>query len=168
MPEPSDAELVRAARAGDLEAFETLYRRHRDWVTTVAYRFCGNRDDALDVLQETFLYVLKKLPRLELRARFTTFLYPAVKHLAFDRRKKAKRHATLDRPDDAVGLEGLPPDAAELLEGLSGTQREILGLRFVDGLSLKEIADVLRIPLGTVKSRLHHALKALREKHGEE
>ena len=166
--EPSDAELVAAANRGDRQAFEALYRRHRDWVVSLAYRFCGNRDDALDVLQETFLYVLKKLPRLELRSRFTTFLYPAVKHLALGRRRLARRHAPLPEGEVTAGTEHLPGDVRGLLVGASALQREILMLRFADGLDLKEIAEVLRVPLGTVKSRLHNALKALKKKLREE
>ena len=161
---PSDAELVQAFRRGDASAFETLYRRHRDWVVRLAYRFCGNHEDALDVLQETFHYVLRKRSRLKLTARFTTFLYPAVKHLALDRVRHRKRQTPLPDDVDPVGMEGLPTDVREMFHDLNGTQREILTLRFADGFDLKEIAHVLRIPLGTVKSRLHHALNALRKK----
>ena len=165
----SDVELIEAWRRGDADAFEELYRRHRDWVVTVAYRFCGHREDALDVLQETFLYVVKKMPALELRARFTTFLYPAVKNLALTRRKKAKRFASLPaNAPEPFELVGLPDESRELLTGLSGLQREVVALRFIDGLDLKDIAAALHVPLGTVKSRLHHALRALREKTQEE
>ena len=166
--EPSDAELVAAANRGDRQAFEALYRRHRDWVVSLAYRFCGNRDDALDVLQETFLYVFKKLPRLELRSRFTTFLYPAVKHLALGRRRLARRQAPLPEGEDPAGTEHLPDDVRGLLIGVGALQREILMLRFADGLELNEIAGVLGVPLGTVKSRLHNALNMLRKKLREE
>jgi RNA polymerase sigma-70 factor, ECF subfamily len=159
-----DAELIAACRKGDAAAFEILYRRHRDWVVNLAYRFCGHREDALDVLQDTWAYVLKKLPSYEPRAKFTTFLYPVVKHLALDRAKRTRRHAPLPEGEEPATLAGFPDDTQALLDGLSATQQEILGLRFVDGLDLAEIADVLRIPLGTVKSRLHHALAALRKK----
>lgn len=161
--EPSDRDLVDLARRGDREAFEALYRRHRDWVVSLAQRFCG-RDDALDVLQETFLYVLRKLPRLELRSRFTTFLYPAVKHLALARKRAARRQAPLPEEEPAAGTAHLGQDLLDLLEGSGPLQREVLLLRFADGLDLKEIAEVLRVPLGTVKSRLHNALEALRRR----
>ena len=77
-------------------------------------------------------------------------------------------HAPLDAAPEPATLPGLPQDVQGLLAGLSGLQQEILGLRFVDGLSLNEIAEILKIPLGTVKSRLHHALSALRKKTAEE
>ena len=84
----SDEELLEQAKKGDAEAFETLYRRHRDWVYRLAWRFTGNEADALDVLQETFAYLLRKLPGLRLTAAMTTFLYPVVKHLSLNLRRK--------------------------------------------------------------------------------
>jgi len=170
-PDPrSDAELVAACRRGDDDAFAVLYRRYRDWVVAVGYRFCGNREDALDALQETFAYLVRKLPTLELTGKLTTLLYPAAKHLALDRGKKTRRLRPIPEevdPADPAPLAGVPDGARALLEGLPPAQQEILGLRYVDGLDLKDIAAVLRIPVGTVKSRLHHALRALREKLGE-
>ena len=161
--EHSDLELIEKSRDGDLSAFETLYRRHRDWVVSLAYRFCGNRDDALDVLQETFAYVLRKLPGLRLTAKFTTFLYPVVKHTALSRKKAARRHPPLPDEDPKIHAE-LPSDIEALLTGLSPLLREVVWMRFVDGFSLAEIAGALKVPLGTVKSRLHNALAALRKK----
>ena len=92
----SDAELIAACQSRDSEAFEVLYRRHRDWVVALAFRFSGHREDALDVLQDTFAYLLRKLPGLELHSRLQTLLYPVVKHLAIDRRRRARRAAQLD------------------------------------------------------------------------
>ncbi|HZN60817.1 MAG TPA: sigma factor, partial [Planctomycetota bacterium] len=76
--ERTDKELLDAFRRGDASAFEALYLRHRDWVAGLARRICGNREDALDVLQETFAYVAQRAATLELRAGFRTFLYPVV------------------------------------------------------------------------------------------
>jgi RNA polymerase sigma-70 factor (ECF subfamily) len=165
----SDEQLVEAANAGDLSAFEALYYRYRGWAVRLAYRFTGNRDDALDVLQETFTYVANKLPRLRLRAKMTTFLYPVVKHTALRIKRRAKRYVT---SEDAVPEIAVPPDAgrtasrdelAAVLATLPEKHREALLLRFVDGMTLQEIAAALRIRLGTVKSRLHNALRTLRE-----
>lgn len=100
--QPTDHELIEAIRAGDGRAFETLYHRYRDWVAGLAYRFCGNREDALDVLQETFAYLVRKIPNFELRARMKTFLYPAVKHLALRRKELAHRQAPLETDPEAV------------------------------------------------------------------
>ena len=84
----SDQELIELANRGDSDAFEILYHRYRDWVYRLACRFTGNGQDALDVLQETFAYLLGKFPGFELTAAMTTFLYPVVKHLSFAVRRK--------------------------------------------------------------------------------
>src|SRR5262245_61950240 len=88
----SDSELVAAINRGDADAFEALYRRHRDWVVNLAYGFVGDRDQALDVLQETFLYLLRKFPGFRLTAQLTTFLYPAVRNLSIAARRKTQRY----------------------------------------------------------------------------
>jgi RNA polymerase sigma-70 factor (ECF subfamily) len=169
----SDQELVAAINEGDLDAFETLYRRYRDWVVGLAHRFLRDRDLALDVLQETFSYVLGKCPGLELTARMTTFLYPVVKNLSIRHREKARR--SLGDAGDEV-LARLPDrkpvdehrslhleDLRAVVDGLPEAQQEVVLMRFVDGMKLEEIAAALSVPLGTVKSRLHNALHALRE-----
>lgn len=164
----SDAALVEAARGGDVAAFEVLYLRHRDWVVRCARRFTGDEHAALDVMQEVFAYLLRRIPTLVLTARLTTFLYPAIRHTALHGRRKARREPTAgdDAPERAVaGADpgGTRGELAAALAGLSDDWRETVLLRFVDGLALQEIADAMAVPLGTVKSRLHKALAALRE-----
>jgi RNA polymerase sigma-70 factor (ECF subfamily) len=164
----SDLELIAAINAGDAGAFDALYFRYRDWVARLAYRFTGNREDALDVLQETFTYLIRKFPGFELTAAMMTFLYPVVKNSALAIRRK--RHASASN----ALLEELPayPTSeidesreriALLIKNIPAGQREVLLMRFVDDMELSEIATALEIPLGTVKSRLHNALAALRE-----
>jgi RNA polymerase sigma-70 factor, ECF subfamily len=166
----SDLELVAAINRGDAAAFEVLYLRHRDWVAGRAYRFTGDSDAALDVLQETFLYLLRKFPNFRLTANLKTFLYPAVRNLSIAARRKAARYqatpAELDLIEHAPAPATTPAAAGDLqtvLAALPEEQREVVLLRFVDGLSLAEIADAMSIPLGTVKSRLHNALQTLRQ-----
>lgn len=171
--ERSDEELVAVCSEGGANeaaaAFESLYRRHRDYVLRVARRFTRDRELALDALQETFTYVLKKFPPagvgLVLTARMQTFLYPVAKNCALS----ALRRAADRRMDSAVAPDDLPAEAAAAAEpidawlsDLSPERREVVTLRFVDELSLEEIALALEIPLGTVKSRLHLAIKQLR------
>ncbi|MBN2319234.1 MAG: RNA polymerase sigma factor [Acidobacteria bacterium] len=165
----SDGELVEAANQGDRSAFEELYHRYRDWVFTVARRFSGNEDDACDVLQETFFYFFNKFPGFELRAQLKTFLYPVAKHMALNRSKKAAQTVPLAPEFDRI-LPDMPRDEQaerrELLEFvriLPEAQREVVMLRFADGLDLSEIAVTMGIPIGTVKSRLHQALAKLKE-----
>jgi RNA polymerase sigma-70 factor (ECF subfamily) len=166
---PDDAELVAAINAGSHAAFETLYRRHRDWTVHLALRFTGDEALALDVMQETFLYLLRKFPGFELRSQLRTFLYPAVRNLSLAARRKAGRCQAGDAENELLISLPAPEirvagdsDLAVVLANLPTPQREVLLLRFVDGFSLEEIADALEIPLGTVKSRLHNALKTLR------
>lgn len=171
MPSPdprTDLDLVAALNRGDASAFDALYARHRDWVVRLARRFAGNDADALDVLQETFAYLLRKFPGFALTASMTTFLYPVVKHLALAAKRKTMRlvsddHALGTEPDRSTSdADAARPELAAVLAALPETHREVLLLRFVDGLSLAEVGQALGIPLGTVKSRLHNALNVLR------
>lgn len=165
----TDAQLIAAIDVGDAAAFEVLYFRHRDWVVNLACRFTGSEDLALDVMQETFIYFLKKFPGFRLTANLKTFFYPAVKNLSIAARRKSQRYQSGEVEQSF--LANLPSDTAThqtgdltfVLANLSKEHREVLLLRFVDGLSLAEIADAMNIPLGTVKSRLHNALETLRQ-----
>lgn len=164
----SDDELVEAINGGDQAAFAILYHRHKDWVVGLAFRFTGNHDDALDVMQETFSYLVRKFPGFELTARMTTFLYPAVKNLSIAARKKRQRSTSAGENLDLFCVEddtetsSQREEFAALLGGLSDSHREILLMRFVDDLTQPEIAEALDLPLGTVKSRLHHAIHAVK------
>lgn len=164
----SDLELIAAMNRGDAAAFETLYFRYRNWVVSLAHRFTGDSDAALDVMQETFLYFLKKFPGFRLTANLKTFLYPAVRNLSIAARRKAQRYqateAQLEKIENTASDEPAVTtnELQVVLAGLSEEHRETILLRFVDGLSLAEMAEAMEIPLGTVKSRLHIALEMLR------
>lgn len=162
----SDAQLVEAINAGSADAFDALYHRYRDWAVNLAYRFTRDRDDAVDAMQETFVYVLRKFPGFELTARFKTFLYPVVKHTAIATRDRRRRIAALD-PDGAdppapASRDDHTGELIALLNTLGETHREVTILRFVDDLSIEEIAAAADLPPGTVKSRLHHAVAKMR------
>ncbi|MBN2505772.1 MAG: sigma-70 family RNA polymerase sigma factor [Verrucomicrobia bacterium] len=166
---PSDADLIAAINRGDAGAFTTLYHRHKSWVANLARRFTGDPDLALDVLQDTFLYLLRKFPGFQLTAQLKTFLYPAVRNFSIAARRKAARYqASPETVESALASLTTPPmssDAelvAQVLARLPEDTRELLRLRFVDGLKLDELALAMDLPLGTVKSRLHYALQTLR------
>lgn len=165
----TDLQLVDALNKGDRSAFDVLYFRHRDWVMRLAMRFTGNHDDSLDVLQETFSYLVRKFPGFVLTAALTTFLYPAVKNFSIAARRKRQRVV-----NDNQDVLSLIPDAAtqestnrdemtQTLSALTESHREILLMRFIDDMTQPEIATALDVPLGTVKSRLHHALLAIKQ-----
>ena len=165
----TDLQLVEALNQGDAAAFDALYYRHRDWVMRLAMRFTAHHEDALDVLQETFAYFVRKFPGFELTAALRTFLYPAVRNLSLAARRKRLR--SLSDNQDTLSLipETVLSDSAnrdeltQTLAGLSDAHREILLMRFVDEMTQPEIAAALDLPLGTVKSRLHHALLTIRQ-----
>lgn len=180
-PDPPDADLLARAARGEESAFHALYLRHRDFVLRVARRHAPGDAAALDAAQEVFAHLLRKLPTLRLSGRLTTYLYPVARSCAIDQRRRAARHDRLARraaeqaPGMASGMAALraaAPDATytgdtaaslrAALDALPEAHREIVLLRIVEGLSVEEVAAAIGIPPGTVKSRLHHALAALR------
>ncbi len=172
MPPPidmrTDQQLVDAINSGNADAFDLLYYRHRDWTMRLAMRFTGHHDDALDVLQETFAYFARKFPGFVLTAALTTFLYPAVRNFSIAARKKRHRSSGGDDhllliSEPVVSESSSRDEMAVSLAALSEAHREILLMRFVDDMTQPEIAAALDLPLGTVKSRLHHAILAARQ-----
>ncbi len=170
-PRP-DAQLVADANRGDETAFAALYLRHRDFVFRLARRVTGNDDDALDALQETFHHLLRQFPGFALTANMRTYLYPVVRFRALTIRNKRTRARGKGEPHEALAAAPSPAsnpgesgmaELAAALADLPEDRREILLMRHVDGMSIAEIAAALAIPEGTAKSRLHHALAALRD-----
>jgi RNA polymerase sigma-70 factor, ECF subfamily len=164
----SDQQLVTRCNQGDTAAFEIIYYRYRDWVIHLAARFTGDHTDALDVMQETFSYLLRKFPGFTLTSSLTTFLYPVVKNTAIRIRQKRRRtifSEALPENPAAIELGGADDGLGDLrvaLSRLSDAHREVVLMRFVDDMSLEAIAKTLAIPIGTVKSRLHHAINGIR------
>jgi RNA polymerase sigma-70 factor (ECF subfamily) len=165
----SDQELIQLVNEGDKDAFETLYLRYKDWVCRLAWRFTGNRQDTLDVVQETFIYLLGKFPGFTLTASMKTFLYPVVRHISLTIRSKSHRLIN----DEEIFNEITAPavkesrssrsELAVVLAVLPDEQREVLLMRFFDSMNLQDIAAALNIPEGTVKSRLYNTLQKLRD-----
>ena len=169
----SDNALIAACNDGSAReaarAFEALYRRHKDYVLRVGLRFVPDTDTALDVLQETFLYLLRQFPPagpgIELTAKVTTLLYPVAKNTALTALRRGNRFPAADVDPDELAEATEPAetgDATTVIAALPARQREVLLLRFVDGMALADIAKVLDIPLGTVKSRLHVGIGRLK------
>jgi RNA polymerase sigma-70 factor (ECF subfamily) len=167
----SDRDLVSSANRGDDDAFEELYRRHRRFVYAIALRFTGRSDDALDVLQDTFVHLWRQFPGFRLTSTLPAYLYPVAKHRSLTLLGRRRRVVPLDgatgldepaaAPDDERG------DLERRIAALPGPHREVIRLRFEHDLRLEEIAAALGVPVGTVKSRLHTALRTLRQRAGE-
>lgn len=182
----SDEELVARARGGSAPALEALLGRYQDLVYQLSYRMLGHRDDALDVSQDVFVSVFRSLGRFESKALFRTWLYRVTVNRCRDelRRRASRKHArllSLDAPSRG-GDAGLDPPSAEpgpdagaasreaqeavarAVQELPEDAREVLLLRDVQDLAYEEIAEVLAVPLGTVRSRLHRARMLLRDR----
>ena len=175
----TEQELVRAAAGGDTEAFARLVRTYENKIYSLAFRMCGSADDASDIAQEAFLAAWRGLPSFRGDSGFATWLYRLTSNVAIDylrRQKKQRGDMSLDDEDlglDAVDTGPGPQDAAERtevrsvvaagLQELSEGHRQVLVLREIQGLSYEEIADVLEVDLGTVKSRISRARSALRK-----
>ena len=175
----TEQELVRAAAGGDTEAFARLVRTYENKIYSLAFRMCGSADDASDIAQEAFLAAWRGLPSFRGDSGFATWLYRLTSNVAIDylrRQKKQRGDMSLD--DEELGLDAVdtgpgPQDAAERTEVRSGVaaglqelsegHRQVLVLREIQGLSYEEIADVLEVDLGTVKSRISRARSALRK-----
>ena len=164
----TDEELIAALNAGESPAFDVLYHRYSEWVLRMAWRLTRHEDDSLDVLQETFAYVARKFPGFVRTAAMTTFLYPAVRNLSIAARRRRQRSIGESTDMDVIpaehpSVQNADGNLADVLVELRHDHREILLLRFVDDLNQAEIAARLKLPLGTVKSRLHHAIRAVRD-----
>ncbi len=156
--------LVERAKRGDREATAELVRRSYDAV----YRFCARRvgtESAKDVAQETFLTACRSLRRYAGRSSFEVWLFGIAHNLC----RKAKRSPTPVSPTDAWRCEPTTEESwldrralVEALGSLSGEHLEVVLLHEVEGLTYEEAAQVLGVPAGTVKSRLHHAFAKLR------
>lgn len=170
-------ELVRATAKGDSSAFEQLVRLYENKVYALALRMCGNPEDANDAAQEAFLSAWRGLPTFRGESGFATWLYRLASNAAIDqlRRGKHQREETsIDEPSAILPDTGPgPQEAAEGVElreavaaglrELSEDHRQILLLREYQELSYEEIAAVLDVDLGTVKSRISRARRALRK-----
>lgn len=183
--EEADEVLMVAYQSGDVRAFEVLLTRHRKPVYNFILRYVGLRETAEDLLQETFLRVIKGAETYQRQAKFTTWLYTIARNLCVDqsRRAKHRRAQSLDAPmnnsaDSGTLLDVVPANeiasdrqavSKELqirlhgaLARLSEEQREVFLMREFLDMPFKDIADVVGVPENTVKSRMRYALEKLR------
>ena len=167
-------DLIRRGQADDEEAFEALFHKYKNLVYKTAYLMLDSTDEAEDALQDVFLQVHKSLSTFQpSKGAFTTWLHRiTVNHCLSRRRKHHLSTISLDRafPASLIGHLSLSQNRLEdeeavqqALSRLSEKMRTVVILRYYLELSYAEIAQILDIPLGTVKSRLNLALKTLRE-----
>lgn len=174
----SDAACVRRLQRGDIDAFEILVRRHEKTIFNLVYRMLGDYDDAAETSQEVFLSAYRAIGQFRGEANFSTWLYRIALNHATTRRKSAalrqKRFVAIDGTDmidsDQIG----PAETLETKELRDRVQRAlselepedatVILLRDLQDVPYEDVARVLKIPVGTVKSRLHRARQALKAK----
>lgn len=164
-PEP---QVVGAARTGDLGAFESLVRTYQADVWRLSYQLVRDRSVADDVTQDAFLRAFRFLPRFRGDAKFSTWLFTIARNCALDELRRAGRRRSLEyaleRTDPPRTSE--PSAWIEIREAVAGLPlelREPLVLIDMFGLSYSEVGTILKLPLGTVKSRVHRARHLLAE-----
>ncbi len=167
----ADAALMMAVGGGSEPAFVELVRRHQNPLLNFFARM-GASSDREDLVQETFVRLFRYRLRYQPSARFTTFLYVLARHVWADRGRKIVRLERLSSQFEAemeIASQRARPDTSERIDVdaalacLSPKLREVIVLNIYQGMRYQEVADVLAIPLGTVKSRINLALNALRE-----
>ncbi len=165
----TDTDLIATYLRGEVRAFEAIYERHKDFAARTARRFARDESEAMDAFQEAFTRLVNHAPRLRMTAKLSTWLYPVIRNIVAERRRKERGlrlvggEADLDRAGPAVA-DVQPVDTDDLrhrLARLPDDQREVVLLRVVEEMSVEEVSIALGIPEGTVKSRLHHALKTM-------
>jgi len=176
--------MITRSQNGDINAFEELIARYERKVFAIAYRFMGNREDASDLAQEAFLKAFQSIQKFRGDASFSTWIYRIVSNVCKDELRKQKRSVQTSL-DEEVWLEEGPvtkqikddkptPEQVyeqtelkdylqNLINNLNPEYRMVVILRDIQGYSYEEIAEILGCSLGTVKSRLNRARKALRE-----
>ena len=168
----SDEDLMAAVASGDETALTALIDRYAASVHAYLLRHSNSREDADDLLQETWVRVARSARSFDTTRRFRSWIYGIATNLARDRfrrqvtRERALRELSAHSPatpgTDAVDRSELREHIAELPENM----RAVLLLRYYEGMSETEMAEVLNVPRGTIKSRLHASLRRLRGGYG--
>jgi RNA polymerase sigma-70 factor (ECF subfamily) len=168
----TELELITQAQQGDRQAFGELVRRHREGVVNVVYRMCGDANLAEDAAQEAFIRAWQHLPGYRPQSPFRNWVYRIATNVALDMLRRERETVDIDALSLAASDEG--PEATvegrergeqvrQAVLALPPASRAVLVLREYEGLSYREIADMLGIPIGTVMSRLSYARNRLRE-----
>jgi len=171
----TDEELIKKFQDGDLYAYDLIVRRYKDQLLNFAYRFLGNLEESEDVVQETFLRLYKNRNAYKQIAKFSTWIYTIAGNLAKTELRKRKRRklvsiselgfeekeyeiqdlkADTERQTDSILKEKIIRNA---IESLPFRFKQVIILRDIQELSYEDISSILRIPLGTVKSRVNRA-----------
>lgn len=170
--------LIQRCQQGDRSAYEQIFLKYKDTVYNVAYGMLSNVEDTQDMTQDVFLHVFEKINQFRFKSSFSTWLYRIAVNMCISKLRKRKRRTqnivglqdyysqtdSPKTPEDELMKKELQSQVQQALKTLSESHRTILTLREMDGLSYKELAEVLQCSVGRVKSRLHEARMELRRK----
>jgi RNA polymerase sigma-70 factor (ECF subfamily) len=178
----ADEDLMACADAGDVRAFELLFDRHAGAAFSLAYRMCGRRATAEDIVQEAFLSLWRSSARYQpARGSVRSWVLSVVRNRAIDafRRERlrqsrlaadehlAERVEALERTEAEVERRDDASRVRSALEGLPAEQRQVIELAYFSGFTHTQIAELLKLPAGTVKGRMRLGLQKLRALLGE-
>ncbi len=172
--DPPDADLVEAARGGDQAAFAALVRRHERRVYALAYRMLGREEDARDAAQDAFISCYRNLRNFRGDAAFTTWLHRIAVNACYDALRKRRELLGIEEAPEPPPAPDHGDAAAAAIDVHRALQlvppdfRVVLVMHDLQDMAYEQIAEALRLPLGTVKSRLHRARIALAEALGGE
>jgi RNA polymerase sigma-70 factor (ECF subfamily) len=182
----TDEELVARSKTGDTESFNQLVKRWERPIFALAYRTLGREEDARDVTQETFLRAFRALRGFKGDAKFSSWLYRIALNLCHDWMRKERRaplvaipegvdveqlaaeRGPIETVEDLAARAELSRGVAAAMEHLPAEQRQAIILKEYHGLTFQEIADLMKCPLSTVKTRVYQGLSTLRKQLGEQ
>lgn len=183
MTDHREKDLIAKAKQGDMQAFEALILKHEKIVYNVALRMMDHSEDAKDISQEVFLKAYRNIKNFDERAAFSTWLYRITYNTCIDemRKRKGKQSYSLEEemeneegsmqrqiadegetPEESILREEQKSEIIQALESLSAEHKAAIILRDIKGLSYEEIAEILDLSLGTVKSRISRARNQLK------
>jgi RNA polymerase sigma-70 factor, ECF subfamily len=163
-----DATAIKKCLAGEKEAFRFLVERYQSQAVAHAVTILGNREDALDAVQEAFVDAYQNLKKFDAERRFYPWFYVLLRNRCFKMTAKRKQTENVEETEILAPQNGVSREDTLALEkallALTAEDREIIALKYLDGFSYDEIAEHLQIPKGTVMSRLFYARKQLQAK----
>lgn len=188
MSDRTDSELIERSKRGDHSAFEALFNRHQKRVYNLIYRMVGNEQDAADLTQEVFVRVYNSLHTLKTGEALLGWLRTVAVNITRDHVRKMARTIRAESLDSKVQLDDgevereiedwsenpertfhrkdMQEAVQRALNSLSDDHRTVVALHHIEGVDVKEIADMMKLPVGTVKSRLARAREELKRKLG--
>lgn len=180
-----EKELIKKSQKGDIESFEKLISNYQKKVFNIAFGMMHNHDDAYDISQEVFIRVFKSIRKFKGQSSFSTWLYRITTNACLDELRKRKNNKNIISIDQEIQLEdgevfrqieddGPTPELVaernelreiirEAISKLSDEHKEVIVLRDIQGFSYDDIAEIIKCPQGTVKSRINRARRMLKE-----